>query len=140
MACERWWWFAEHEHARRARAARRARRVMLAVVLAIAATMHDSAPSQVTSHEEVPEDAFVQATRAAGKSGRRTIPAQPLEGQKTRGCEEEDSETINGGCWVRLERRPPCGARHFEHRGGCYMPVAEDPKTPVAEPPRQAVE
>jgi hypothetical protein len=43
---------------------------------------------------------------------------------------------IRGGCWRRVDRRPPCGA-DYEYEDGCYAPIHKDPisKDPNAARP-----
>ncbi len=36
----------------------------------------------------------------------------------------EGEVEINGGCWVALEKRPPCFNSQAEYKGKCYLPVS----------------
>ncbi len=59
------------------------------------------------------------------------LPAEPFTNQAGPPCKtESDAVEINKGCWVPLERRPPCGKEQAEHKGKCYLPVAK-PKRPA---------
>jgi hypothetical protein len=53
------------------------------------------------------------------------LPARPFVDQARAPCKpNEDEVEINGGCWVTVERRPPCREKQAEYRGKCYLPVA----------------
>ncbi|WNG44362.1 hypothetical protein F0U60_09755 [Archangium minus] len=55
------------------------------------------------------------------------LPKQPFRNQAKAPCRAEADEVeINGGCWVTLERRPPCSVTQAEYQGKCYMPVSKD--------------
>ena len=42
---------------------------------------------------------------------------------------------INKGCWVALEKKPPCYSNQAEYQGKCYMPVRkQDPVPQSVEP------
>ncbi|AKJ01003.1 hypothetical protein ATI61_112262 [Archangium gephyra] len=53
------------------------------------------------------------------------LPARPFSDQAKVPCFPKSGEVeINGGCWVALEKRPPCYENQAEHQGKCYMPVS----------------
>ncbi|WP_257453095.1 hypothetical protein [Archangium lipolyticum] len=53
------------------------------------------------------------------------LPAKPFSDQAKAPCYPKSGEVeINGGCWVALEKRPPCYERQAEYQGKCYMPVS----------------
>ncbi|MFE8595710.1 hypothetical protein [Archangium violaceum] len=53
------------------------------------------------------------------------LPARPFSDQAKTPCFPKSGEVeINGGCWVALEKRPPCFENQAEHQGKCYMPVS----------------
>lgn len=57
------------------------------------------------------------------------LPAKPFGNQAKAPCKPRKGEVeINGGCWVALEKRPPCYDDQAEYQGKCYLPVAERPK------------
>ncbi|NVJ05217.1 hypothetical protein HUW63_08200 [Myxococcus sp. AM001] len=59
------------------------------------------------------------------------LPPRPFEGQKTRKCDPDQGEVfINGGCWVALEKKAPCGDKLYEHKGKCFRPAAKPTETP----------
>jgi hypothetical protein len=64
------------------------------------------------------------------------MPPTRLEKQQAPPClpASAGDEEINGGCWSRMERRPPCG-QFYEHKGRCYVPVRETPKPPTSVGP-----
>ena len=53
------------------------------------------------------------------------MPDKPFPDQAKAPCRHElDEETINGGCWMELARRPPCLREvQAEYKGKCYVPV-----------------
>jgi hypothetical protein len=53
------------------------------------------------------------------------LPTRPFSDQAKAPCFPKSGEVeINGGCWVALEKRPPCHENQAEHQGKCYMPVS----------------
>ena len=55
------------------------------------------------------------------------MPSEPFRNQAKGPCLTKSGEVeINGGCWMALEKRPPCYERHAEHLGKCYMPINKD--------------
>ena len=55
------------------------------------------------------------------------LPAKPFRNQAAAPCKPDlDELEINGGCWVALDRRPPCLKVQAEHEGKCYLPVSKD--------------
>jgi hypothetical protein len=53
------------------------------------------------------------------------MPGGPFRNQAKAPCFADEGEVeINGGCWVALEKRPPCLKNQAEHQGKCYLPVA----------------
>src|SRR6218665_430921 len=66
------------------------------------------------------------------------LPDKPFRNQAKAPCPpERDEAEINGGCWVVLERRPPCISDQAEYKGKCYLPVASDkgPRLPQSVSP-----
>lgn len=63
------------------------------------------------------------------------LPDKPFKSQVRPPCRTNaDHVEINGGCWVALERRPPCG-EHAEYQGKCYIPVIKAPRPPQSLSP-----
>ncbi|ATB34909.1 protein kinase [Cystobacter fuscus] len=99
--------------------------------------LRTSAPMEATLGEQegitVSGEAVNWATLTAS-TGSTTIgyplPPAPLKGQHKPPCTEETEVEINGGCWVTLERRAPCGRGYAEYQGKCYMPVKDPPPEP----------
>jgi hypothetical protein len=53
------------------------------------------------------------------------LPGKPFSDQAKAPCRTHlDEVEINGGCWVTLERRPPCRETQAEYGGKCYLPVS----------------
>ncbi|WP_434391481.1 hypothetical protein [Melittangium boletus] len=64
------------------------------------------------------------------------VPPKRLERQQAPPCVSppDGQVEINGGCWSRMEQRPPCG-QFYEHQGRCYVPVRETPRPPTSVEP-----
>jgi hypothetical protein len=55
------------------------------------------------------------------------LPDKPFQNQAKPPCiTRRDEVAINGGCWVALERRPPCHEEQAEYKGKCYLPVSSN--------------
>ncbi|HEX5753047.1 MAG TPA: hypothetical protein VFZ09_43000 [Archangium sp.] len=53
------------------------------------------------------------------------MPGGPFRNQAKAPCFADEGEVeINGGCWMALEKRPPCLKNQAEYQGKCYLPVA----------------
>jgi hypothetical protein len=53
------------------------------------------------------------------------LPAKPFSDQAKAPCKSNLHEVeINGGCWMELALRPPCGENYAEYQGKCYVPVS----------------
>jgi len=53
------------------------------------------------------------------------LPAKPFSDQAKAPCKSNLEEVeLNGGCWLALEKRPPCGENYAEYQGKCYVPVS----------------
>ncbi|MBM7119414.1 hypothetical protein [Archangium primigenium] len=63
------------------------------------------------------------------------LPSKPYPDQAKPPCKSEWAEVeIQGGCWVELSRRPPCG-KTTEHAGKCYLPSKAEPRPPQSLTP-----
>lgn len=59
------------------------------------------------------------------------LPEKPFSDQAKTPCKLNLHEVeINGGCWLALELRPPCGENYAEYRGKCYVPVSSNSRKP----------
>ncbi|MCY1074850.1 hypothetical protein [Archangium lansingense] len=65
------------------------------------------------------------------------LPDKPFSNQAKPPCRTgRDEVAINGGCWVALERRPPCHEEQAEYQGKCYLPVStREPRPPQSLSP-----
>jgi hypothetical protein len=75
------------------------------------------------------------ATSELGKApAEKWVPSAPLDGQMRGPCKTAPGyEEINGGCWVQLGLKPPCG--DFYRRGDrCYVPIWATRPEPVTHP------
>jgi hypothetical protein len=62
----------------------------------------------------------------------RPVPRTPLPGQARSPCPGESAEVVNGGCWVRVARKPPCPNELAEYNGGCYIAVKDEKAEPLS--------
>jgi hypothetical protein len=59
------------------------------------------------------------------------LPAKPFSDQAKAPCKSNLHEVeVNGGCWLELALRPPCGENYAEHQGKCYVPVSARSRKP----------
>jgi hypothetical protein len=59
------------------------------------------------------------------------LPAKPFSDQAKAPCKSNlDEVELNGGCWLELAKRPPCGENYAEHQGKCYVPVSARSRKP----------
>lgn len=70
------------------------------------------------------------------------MPPKPFRGQyrvdKEGKCKGRREVPINGGCWIELAGRAPCGDDAYEWKGACYwpsMPAAKEPSSTLPRPP-----
>ncbi|MET0404361.1 MAG: hypothetical protein ABW123_18260 [Cystobacter sp.] len=82
------------------------------------------------------ESDFVNRDKLHPLSIAYPLPEKPWTKQAKPPCETDNGEVeINNGCWVALEKRPPCFSNQAEHEGKCYMPVRKkDPLPQSVEP------
>lgn len=48
------------------------------------------------------------------------------------GCNLDDFEVHNGGCWLQTSKTPPCPATQWEHEKRCWFPVARAARVPTS--------
>lgn len=66
------------------------------------------------------------------------LPEKPFSDQAKAPCKPNlDEVELNGGCWMELAKRPPCGEYYAEYRGKCYVPVSASSRKPR---PPQAIQ
>lgn len=59
------------------------------------------------------------------------LPAKPFSDQAKAPCKPNLHEVqLNGGCWLELAVRPPCGENYAEFQGKCYVPVSARSRKP----------
>jgi hypothetical protein len=59
------------------------------------------------------------------------LPAKPFSDQAKAPCKPNLHEVeINGGCWLELALRPPCGENYADYQGKCYVPVSARSRKP----------
>lgn len=59
------------------------------------------------------------------------LPAKPFSDQAKAPCKPNLHEVeVNGGCWLELALRPPCGENYAEYQGKCYVPVSARSRKP----------
>lgn len=91
----------------------------------------DMSPRAVTQSVPVRPAVVRRAPALINKAsvGQRPIayplPGKPFDDQAKAPCIPDEGEVeINGGCWVSLEKRPPCFNSQAEYKGKCYLPVS----------------
>ena len=63
------------------------------------------------------------------------LPDKPFSNQVRPPCRTQaDQIELNGGCWLTLERRPPC-EEYAEYKGKCYIPITKAPRPPQSVSP-----
>lgn len=83
----------------------------------------------------LPDEALV-GVKEGPPARPRGIPPRPEPWQKPPPCDlEAGEEAINGACWAKMARKPPCGSKMREHAGACWRAVAKLPVVPVAVQP-----
>jgi hypothetical protein len=65
----------------------------------------------------------------------RPMPSQAFPGQKKPPCDMDYEIAALGACWVRLEKKPPCGSGGYEIDGLCVRAVFPAPRQPTSEEP-----
>jgi hypothetical protein len=64
------------------------------------------------------------------------LPSKPFSNQVRPPCRTKANHVaINGGCWIAIERRPPCDEEHAEYQGKCYIPIVKAPRPPQSLSP-----
>jgi len=64
------------------------------------------------------------------------LPDKPLPDQRKPPCSKNGQVEIRGGCWYRIDAKPPCEEQAYAWQGACYMPVpASRRQQPTADPP-----
>ncbi|HLL51900.1 MAG TPA: hypothetical protein VK447_00050, partial [Myxococcaceae bacterium] len=89
-------------------------------------------PIFVQWNEPHEEDLFASEMGDKGRV-RILVPKNPAKGQARPPCATGEVE-INGGCWIGPIKGMdvPCAPKFYEHQNECYVPMAADPKQPVA--------
>ena len=64
------------------------------------------------------------------------LPSKPFGDQAVPPCEtRKGAVEIKNGCWIALEKKPPCFDTQAEYQGKCYLPVAKKEPLPQAVTP-----
>jgi hypothetical protein len=105
------------------------------------ATGSPTAPLSIPGVGEWAEAGLPSGFLSDGTQGSPTgiaypLPDKPFLNQLKPPCRTKTSQVaINGGCWVALERRPPCDEEQAEYQGKCYLPVLKAPQLPQSLSP-----
>lgn len=66
----------------------------------------------------------------------RTLPATPEDWQKRPPCDADlDEHLINGACYMRAGKMPPCGPKLLRYGDACFRAVAKAKEMPVSVEP-----
>ncbi|MFY0575774.1 hypothetical protein ACN28S_16700 [Cystobacter fuscus] len=77
------------------------------------------------------ETDFIDRSNTAPEAIAYPLPEKPWTKQAVAPCETNKGEVeINKGCWVALEKKPPCYSNQAEYQGKCYMPVRKQEPVP----------
>jgi hypothetical protein len=86
--------------------------------------------------------AGTQASAQAGDEGqglKAPLPEQSFPGQKKPPCRKTGEVEIRGGCWLRVDVKPPCKEEDKEEaflwKGACYLPTYPPGREPTSSPP-----
>ena len=100
------------------------------------------APSDATDCSWAVENAllremdFVDLDKPEVETLAYKLPEKPWTKQAVAPCETDRGEVeINKGCWIALDKRPPCYSNHAEYQGKCYMPVRKPEPVPQSAQP-----
>jgi hypothetical protein len=64
----------------------------------------------------------------------KKVTEQPLPGQRRHPCPRNVEVVINGGCWYKVDIKPPCGD-YYEWQSACYLPVIRRTHVPTTQEP-----
>jgi hypothetical protein len=84
---------------------------------------HPASPVQLAEHREERVAMTPQVPDWMAAIG-TPMPKKPYDGQvrAVNGkCAKRGETAINGGCWVKLDLKPPCGDDAYEWEGACYL-------------------
>jgi len=120
-----------------------ARLTIVAIIAAtIAIAVFTPVPQRTTKPPPTPLEAPVPlqewTTADAGAWVASALPGRlptPGPNQLRAGqCDPDRSEKeVNGGCWVKTEKPPPCPrGKQWEHEGACWLPVAHAKPVPTS--------
>ncbi|NTX07011.1 hypothetical protein [Myxococcus sp. CA040A] len=70
---------------------------------------------------------------------RRVIPDAPMKGQALPPCWDDAGVVVKGGCWYKLDLKPPCPKTTAEHSGGCYKAMPDERGGPPPVPPNPSM-
>lgn len=77
-----------------------------------------------------PGELLADLTSDGGTQQRLGVPRKPEAWQKPPPCDEDFGEVaLFGACYVKLEKKPPCGKLR-EYNGGCFRGIAKAPRPP----------
>ena len=104
-----------------------------AIEEALAADCPDGGTAGVGDEAELPAGEMSKPSSRAGGI-RLDVPPKPFEDQQRPPCGNGQVE-IRGGCWFRLNDRPPeCPQRSYEWKGGCFAPVTASQRPATSDP------
>ena len=92
---------------------------------------HDTAGAAVQVMEERRAPTLVDTGDMDPTGVAYPLPAKPFSDQAKAPCKPNLHEVeVNGGCWLELALRPPCGENYAEYQGKCYVPVSARSRKP----------
>ncbi|HZH77051.1 MAG TPA: protein kinase [Archangium sp.] len=92
---------------------------------------HEATAVAVPADEESRAPALVNTPNGDPAAIAYPLPVKPFSDQAKAPCKPTlDEVEINGGCWLELAKRPPCGENYAEYQGKCFVPVSARSRKP----------
>jgi hypothetical protein len=92
---------------------------------------HEATAMAVPAEEEGHAPALVNTANGDPAVIAYPLPKKPFSDQAKAPCQPNlDEVEINGGCWLELAKRPPCGENYAEYQGKCFVPVSARSRKP----------
>lgn len=94
-------------------------------------------PPDFTSDSQTDASGVFHANAPQGHVVAYPMPSGPFRNQERAPCRTKGETVVNGGCWMELAQKPPCGEFQAEHMGKCFMPMIKvrDETPPASQKP-----
>jgi hypothetical protein len=92
---------------------------------------HEATTVAVPAEEENRAPKLVDTIEVGSAVIAYPLPGKPFSDQAKAPCKTNRHEVeLNGGCWLELAKRPPCGEDYAEYQGKCFVPVSARSRKP----------